>query len=733
MEMKNLLGFSQPWTAIIVILIFAGFGMISGSVNSSSEAAEALETDAEALLQFKSSITGDPLGKLSDWQRTSQKNVCKWTGIRCAMSNGQPRVTEISLPQAHLQGTLSPFIANMSSLRILNLYENLLDGSVPNSFGRLSRLKNLYLHSNRHLSGQVPAALFNCSQLETLHLSGNAFFGTVPSNIGRAQALRRLHLGDNYFSGRIPPGLANLSSLFEFDIGHNLLEGNIPYAITQMSSLQELNLNSNSFQGSIPSEISLLNRTLNSLYLNDNRLSGSLPSSIYSLSDLRELGLRGNDLSGEISPDIKELQLLEHIDLSRNRLSGSIPQEFQELPEIHLYLDLSSNNLRGEIPELIMTRLVLTDFVDLSNNHLSGDIFARMPRWSGMTKLNLSFNSFSGTPNKSLSIFSELKSLDLSHNKFSGPLPSLPDLSFLNLSYNDFQGNIPCQQYSKKFNRTSFLQNPDLCGDCFGFPTCSELAARKAWLTVLDAAAAILLVCAVVSLLVIYLRGKRRSSVKLLPLAELHSPFSEAELRKATDNFSPKKFLGNGSNGSVYRGDVPEEGTVAVKAFDDLDEDDDDDDDTKMQGAECFLNDCLRLRKIRHRNLVKIISVCYRKGFKALVMEYMPNGSLQRLLHEKNNQNYKMESRLSLRRRLKILKEVATGLCYLHNHCKPPIIHSDVNPRNVFFDESMTAKLSDFGMSDLLWESFIAKNATINGTLGYIPPGKFLFFFFLAF
>lgn len=183
----------------------------------------------------------------------------------------------------------------------------------------------------------------------------------------------------------------------------------------------------------------------------------------------------------------------------------------------------------------------------------------------------------------------------------------------------------------------------------------------------------------------------------------------KGKLRRATENFSPGNLLGVGSFGSVYRGTLAGGETVAVKVFAGLDGED---------GEKSFGRECRTLGKVRHRNLLKIITACSTADFKALVLEFMPNGNLDGHLHGVGTE------KLSLEMRLRILLDVAHGLSYLHHDSCPPIVHCDLKPHNVLLDEDMTAHLADFGLARMFAQSDVASTttSTLKGSVGYIAP-----------
>nr|XP_016475502.1 PREDICTED: probable LRR receptor-like serine/threonine-protein kinase At3g47570 [Nicotiana tabacum] len=181
----------------------------------------------------------------------------------------------------------------------------------------------------------------------------------------------------------------------------------------------------------------------------------------------------------------------------------------------------------------------------------------------------------------------------------------------------------------------------------------------------------------------------RKRNDQVIPLTDLygqsHKRFSYYEIARGTNNFEESNLIGKGSLGMVYKGSFANGVVVAVKVF-----------NAQVEDAfKRFDSECKVLRNIRHRNLVKVISSCANLDFKALVLEYMPNGDLDYLLYSHNNF-------LDLVQRLKIMVDVASALEYLHQGHSLVVVHCDLKPSNILLDGDMVARVSDFGISKLL-------------------------------
>lgn len=165
--------------------------------------------DRQALLCFKSQLSG-PSRVLSSWSNTSL-NFCNWDGVTCS-SRSPPRVIAIDLSSEGITGTISPCIANLTSLMTLQLSNNSLHGSIPPKLGLLRKLRNLNLSMNS-LEGNIPSQLSSCSQIEILDLSSNSFQGAIPASLGKCIHLQDINLSRNNLQGRIPSAFGNLSKL----------------------------------------------------------------------------------------------------------------------------------------------------------------------------------------------------------------------------------------------------------------------------------------------------------------------------------------------------------------------------------------------------------------------------------------------------------------------------------------------------------------------------------------
>ncbi|XP_020519829.1 L-type lectin-domain containing receptor kinase S.4-like [Amborella trichopoda] len=194
--------------------------------------------------------------------------------------------------------------------------------------------------------------------------------------------------------------------------------------------------------------------------------------------------------------------------------------------------------------------------------------------------------------------------------------------------------------------------------------------------------------------------------------------FSYKDLYLATKGFKDREVLGSGGFGRVYKGNLPGSGAeVAVKRVS----------HGSKQGVREFIAEVASLGRLRHRNLVQLQGWCKRNDDLLLVYDYMPNGSLDRLIfHEDDDDDeHEMQQQrtvLGWKERYRILQDIAAALLYLHEEWEQVVVHRDVKASNVLLDSEMNGRLGDFGLSRLYEHGSNPRTTHIVGTLGYLAP-----------
>ncbi|KAL1335776.1 hypothetical protein AAHE18_10G012800 [Arachis hypogaea] len=651
----------------------------------------------------------------------------------------------LRLDNNSLSGFIPPAISNLSSLEVISLGYNTLSGEIPVSLLNISSLRHFSAGYN-NLNGTLPKELCHqLPQLEFLLLDFNQFEGTIPASIGNCTSLVLLSLSNNFFTGPIPMEIENLGKFEHLAVGFNDLSGPIPSKIFNISTLKYLYLSYNSLSGVLPSEMGYTLPSLVQLHLTGNKLVGSIPNGLFNATLLTKIDLSENQFNGLMPTGFRYLSILEVLHIGGNNLTSSHELEFltsltsctqlkrivvtgnplkgsiiDELCEIGSLsvLSLSSNKLSGVIPTCLGNMASLR-IVYMDSNKLISEIPSSFWNLKDVLEVNLSSNALVGELPYDIGRLRALVLLDLSKNEFSGNIPttisSLGTLQNLSLASNKFQGSIPAS-YGEMVSLSSLDLSRNLLSALCGnprllVPPCSKKDRQRSrtMLLLLKCIPPIVVSIILVVAFIVVLQCKRKN---VKTRHERNSSTLETrrlsyyELVRATNGFSESNLIGKGGFGSVYQGKLSGGLIVAIKVLD-LDSE---------ETAHSFEVECNAMRNLRHRNLVKIISSCSNDDFKSLVMEFMPNGSLDKWL-------YSHEYCLDFFERLSIMLDVASALEYLHHGFSTPVVHCDLKPSNVMLDEDMVAHVSDFGIAKLLDKGQSKVHTkTYLATLGYVAP-----------
>lgn len=594
----------------------------------------------------------------------------------------------------------------MLKLQVIDLSYNLLSGSVP-SLGSLTNLNRLLLRINMLQAGDWAflTSLTNCSQLSWLLMDRNGLNGSLPKSVGNLSTnLERLNFEGNEISGKIPAEIGNLVNLILLQMDENRLQGIIP------SSLGNL-------------------RNLFILSLSKNRLSGKIPTTIGNATQLNQLYLDDNILSGNIPAGLGQCQRLGMLNLSVNKLDGPIPSEIFNISSLNLGLDLSNNLLNDTIPTQI-GNLINLGLLNVSHNNLSGEIPLTLGRCVVLSSLQMEDNMLSGHIPDTFNKLGAIQQIDLSENNLSGQIPeffgNFKTLYHLNISYNKLEGPVPSNGVFKNSSTVALEGNKALCQQIaiFALPICHAASTTKrkinARLLIIMAPPVTIALLSFLCVVVTVMKGRATEPTE--SFKETMKKVSYGDILKATNWFSPVNRISSSHTATVYIGRFEfDTDLVAIKVFH-LDE---------HGSLNSFFTECEVLKHSRHRNLVQAVTLCStvdseNNEFKALVYEFMANGSLDMWIHPRLHRGIPRRV-LSLGQRISIVADIASALDYMHNQLTPPLIHCDLKPNNVLLDYDMTSRIGDFGSAKFLSSNISSSPKGLvcaGGTIGYIAPGK---------
>ncbi|KAH7444374.1 hypothetical protein KP509_02G076200 [Ceratopteris richardii] len=647
-------------------------------------------------------------------------------------------------------GSIPPELGKLSKVRYVDLCCTNLSGSIPSELGYLKAVDTLFLYRNS-LTGTLPPELGGMTSLMSLDLSVNNLSGSIPPEYSNLRKLTLLSLMYNNLNGSLPSGIGLLPNLLTLLIWNNSFTGILPQDLGRSSPLQWLDVSSNRFQGPLPPDL-CLHSNLTKLILFSNQFSGPIPTGLANCRSLVRVRIQDNYFNGPIPLGFGLLPKLSHLELHNNRLSGTIPEDLSNSSKLS-YLDVSNNLLDGGLPGGIWSMLSIQGFyacgnnlsgpippnfgdcnslivLSLSHNHFIGGIPGNMSRCHRLTTIQLQQNLLSGSIPVELANMQNLEVLDVSQNLLTGEIPhqfqNCTTLEAFNVSYNNLSGPIPLEGMFKTASMSSFVGNPNLCGNmlprsCIGSDA-EDARSGRAW--VRRTSLLWLVGCVFAISLIILIAGGRclfKQYGAQLCSKDTFEDVDEWPWRltafqrlafTSNDILGALKdcnIVGKGATGTVYRAEMPSGEVVAVKKLWVSRKAD-------SKESRSFQIEADLLGSIRHRNIVRLLGYCSNNVNTLLIYEYMTNGSLDDALHAKDG-TYFLTDWVS---RYNIAVGIAQGLCYLHHDCFPQIVHRDIKSNNILLDSNMDARLADFGVAKLVESN--ESMSMIAGSYGYIAP-----------
>ncbi|GLT51800.1 hypothetical protein SLA2020_251830 [Shorea laevis] len=629
-------------------------------------------------------------------------------------------------------GKIPDFIGNWTKLITLRFEGNSFEGPIPSSFSKLTSLNSLRINGLSNVSSSLDF-IINLKNLTDLILRNALITGSIPSDIGELQSLLKLDLSFNNLTGQIPSALFNMNSLTYLFLGNNSLSGTIPSQKSE--NLLNIDLSYNFLSGSFPSWVNKnlqLNLVANNFtFDNSNKsvlpelhcLQRSFPcnrnSPRYANFSIKcggpEMIADGikyeaeNSSLGTASFNVisTEKWAVSNVGLFSERLNPTYVQN--TLAQVR-----NTNS-----PELYETSRISPGSLRYYGLGLENGAYMVNLLFAETAFKDQSIQTWESLGRRVFDIYIQgtivLKDFDIS-KEAGGVQRAIAKRFIATVTENHLEIHlfwagkgtygIPDKgYYGPAISAISVVSN--FTPTVSGIPPYTAKEKRTGLIVGVAVPVGVVTFSLILIFAVFYLRRRKDDDEEeLLGIGPRPNTFSYAELRAATDDFSPSNKLGEGGFGPVYMGNLSDGRVVAVKQLS----------VASRQGKSQFVTEIATISAVQHRNLVKLYGCCIEGNRRLLVYEYLENKSLDQALFGNKDLHLDWPTRFS------ICLATARGLAYLHEESTPRIVHRDVKASNILLDAKLCPKISDFGLAKLYDDKNTHISTRVAGTIGYLAP-----------
>ncbi|XVF06657.1 hypothetical protein REPUB_Repub06bG0069100 [Reevesia pubescens] len=557
------------------------------------------------------------------------------------------------LPRNFSMDSFVTTLVKLPDLKVLTLVSLGLWGPLPGKIARLSSLEILNMTSNL-LYGTIPHELSSVTSLQTLILDDNMFSGRLPEWLGSFPLLTVLSLRKNLLNGSLPDSFSSLENLRVLALSHNHLYGEVP-DLSSLTNLQELDLEDNAFGPRFP----LLGNKLVHLVLGKNRFRSGIPSELSSYYQLEWLDLSFNRFVGPFPPSLLSLPSITYLNIANNKLTGMLFENTSCNVELE-FADLSSNLLTGHLPSCLLYSKD-RDFL-YAQNCLATEKENQHP---------LSF-----CRNEALAVGI------LPHRKKTKPSKVALALGITGgiIGGIVLLGVIFIFVRRLNANKTSNKPTTRLIAEKASTAYTSKLLSDAKQMN------------RELQLNKVYISNDEAGSTRTSSLSNL----SLEELEDATNNFDTTAFMGEGSQGQMYRGRLKAGNFVAIRCLK----------MKKRHSTQSFMHHVELISKLRYRHLVGALGHCFECYLDDssvsrifLIFEYVPNGTLRSWISEGHARRS-----LTWAQRISAAIGIAKGIQFLHTGIVPGVYSNKLKITDILMDQNLVAKISSYNLP-LLAES----------------------------
>ncbi|XVE85917.1 hypothetical protein DITRI_Ditri17bG0130400 [Diplodiscus trichospermus] len=485
------------------------------------------------------------------------------------------------------------------------------------------------------------------SNLKALSLVSLGLWGPLPAKINRFRSLKVLNISSNFISGEITEQIASFKNLTSLVLADNLFNGSVP-DLTGMPLLEELNLGGNRLGPQFPS----LNQNLVSIILSNNSFRSEIPLGLKKFYQLQKLDISSNKFVGPVPSFLFFLPSIQYLNLAQNQLSGALAMNTSCSKNL-TFVDISNNLLIGKLPSCIGSKSRNKTVIS-SWNCLSGGSSNRQHPFSFCNKEALAVDPSIRRKEQESGI-----RVGLILGIIGGVLGIAGALALLIFVI------------ARRSGRT----DDDDRGDDANYERsiADKISVRSSPKPAVDSRR---------------VPQTMRSAAIGLPRYRV---FILEEIEDATNNFDPSNFMGEGSQGQLYKGWLVDGTVVVVKCL-----------KLKQKHSPQNLVQHIEvLSKLRHQHLVSVLGHCIvtyqdhpnTASTVFVVLEHISNGSLRDYLTD-----WRKKEILKWPQRMAITIGAARGIQFLHTGISPGIYGHDLKIDNILLDETLTAKISNYNI-----------------------------------